>query len=75
MNALTIRAFVIYFLTNTCAFRDVDTKGWAWLADLANHRVNFWTSFVSIALMAPVGILGPFIAVYAESWDMRRLFW
>jgi MFS family permease len=35
---------------------------------------TFWTSFVSIALMAPVGIIGPFIAVYAESWDMRRAF-
>ena len=44
------------------------------MANMANYRVTFWTSFVSIALMAPVGILGPFIAVYAENWNMRKAF-
>jgi len=32
---------------------------------------TFWTSFVTLALMAPAGIIGPLFAVYAENWNMR----
>jgi MFS family permease len=75
MNALKIRSFVIYFLTNTLALLGtwIQKVGLGWLTWQITES-TFWTSFVSIALMAPVGIIGPFIAVYAESWNMRRAF-
>jgi MFS family permease len=75
MNALTVRPFVIYFMTNTLSLLGtwVQKVGLGWLTWQITES-TFWTSFVSIALMAPVGIIGPFIAVYAESWDMRRAF-
>ena len=75
MNALTIRPFVAYFLTNTMSLLGtwIQKVGLGWLTWQITES-TFWTSFVSIALMAPVGIIGPFIAVYAESWNMRRAF-
>ena len=75
MNAFTLRPFVIYFLTNTLSLLGtwIQKVGLGWLTWQLTGS-TFWTSFVSIALMAPVGIIGPFIAVYAESWDMRRAF-
>lgn len=75
MNALNIRAFVFYFLANTFSLLGtwIQKVGLGWLTWQITES-TFWTSFVSIALMAPVGILGPFIAVYAENWDMRRAF-
>ncbi len=75
MNALTLRPFVVYFLTNTMSLLGtwVQKVGLGWLTWQITES-TFWTSFVSIALMAPVGMLGPFIAVYAESWDMRKAF-
>ncbi len=75
MNALTFRPFVVYFLANTMSLLGtwVQKVGLGWLTWQITES-TFWTSFVSIALMAPVGMLGPFIAVYAESWDMRRAF-
>ena len=75
MNAFTLRPFVIYFLTNTLSLLGtwIQKVGLGWLTWQLTES-TFWTSFVSIALMAPVGIIGPFIAVYAESWDMRRAF-
>ena len=75
MNAFKLRPFVIYFLTNTMSLLGtwIQKVGLGWLTWQITES-TFWTSFVSIALMAPVGIIGPFIAVYAESWDMRRAF-
>jgi MFS family permease len=75
MNAFTLRPYVIYFLTNTLSLLGtwIQKVGLGWLTWQITES-TFWTSFVSIALMAPVGIIGPFIAVYAESWDMRRAF-
>ena len=75
MNAFTLRPFFIYFLTNTLSLLGtwIQKVGLGWLTWQITES-TFWTSFVSIALMAPVGIIGPFIAVYAESWDMRRAF-
>ena len=75
MNAFTLRPFVIYFLTNTLSLLGtwIQKVGLGWLTWQITES-TFWTSFVSIALMAPVGIIGPFIAVYAESCDMRRAF-
>ena len=75
MNALKLRPFVIYFLTNTLSLLGtwIQKVGLGWLTWQITGS-TFWTSFVSIALMAPVGIIGPFIAVYAESWDLRRAF-
>jgi MFS family permease len=75
MNAFTLRPFVIYFLTNTLSLLGtwIQKVGLGWLTWQITES-TFWTSFVSIALMAPVGIIGPFIAVFAESWDMRRAF-
>ena len=75
MNALKLRPFVFYFLTNTLSLLGtwIQKVGLGWLTWQITES-TFWTSLVSIALMAPVGIIGPFIAVYAESWDMRRAF-
>ena len=73
MNALSLRPFVLYFWANTTSLLGtwIQKVGLGWLTWQITES-TFWTSFVSIALMAPVGIIGPFIAVYAESWDMRR---
>ena len=73
MNALSLRSFVLYFWANTTSLLGtwIQKVGLGWLTWQITES-TFWTSFVSIALMAPVGIIGPFIAVYAESWDMRR---
>ena len=75
MNALTVKPFLYYFLTNTLSLLGtwIQKVGLGWLTWQITES-TFWTSFVSIALMAPVGIIGPFFAVYAESWDMRRAF-
>ena len=75
MNAFTLPPFVVYFLTNTLSLLGtwIQKVGLGWLTWQITES-TFWTSFVSIALMAPVGIIGPFITVYAESWDMRRAF-
>jgi MFS family permease len=73
MNALTIRPFVVYFLTNTLSLLGtwVQKVGLGWLTWQITES-TFWTSFVSIALMAPVGLIGPFVAVLAENWDTRQ---
>ena len=73
MNALTLKPFALYFWTNTASLLGtwIQKIGLGWLTWQITGS-TFWTSFVSLALMAPVGIIGPLIAVYAESWDMRR---
>lgn len=73
MNALKFRPFVAYFVVNTMSLLGtwVQKIGLGWLTWQITES-TFWTSFVSVALMAPVGILSPFIAVYAELWDMRK---
>ncbi len=73
MNALTLPSFVSYFITNTLSLLGtwVQKVGLGWLAWQITES-TFWTSLVSLILMAPVGFLGPFIAVFAESWDSRR---
>ena len=73
MNALTLRTFVYYFITNTLSLLGtwVQKVGLGWLAWQITES-TFWTSVVSLILMAPVGFLGPLIAVFAENWDSRR---
>ena len=73
MNALKLPNFVVYFSANTLSLLGtwVQKVGLGWLAWQITES-TFWTSVVSLLLMAPVGFLGPFIAVYAESWDARR---
>lgn len=73
MNALTIPTFVGYFVTNTLSLLGtwVQKIGLGWLAWQITES-TFWTSVVSLLLMAPVGVLGPFIAVFAERWDARQ---
>ena len=72
MNALTLPSFVGYFLTNTLSLLGtwVQKVGLGWLAWQTTES-TFWTSVVSLLLMAPVGLLGPFIAVFAERWNSR----
>ena len=72
MNALTLPSFVGYFLTNTLSLLGtwVQKVGLGWLAWHITES-TFWTSVVSLLLMAPVGLLGPFIAVFAERWNSR----
>ena len=64
MNALTLRSFVYYFITNTLSLLGtwVQKVGLGWLAWQITES-TFWTSVVSLILMAPVGFLGPLIAV------------
>ncbi len=73
MNALKLPTFVSYFITNTLSLLGtwVQKVGLGWLAWQITES-TFWTSVVSLILMAPVGFLGPFIAVFAESWEARR---
>ncbi|MDA0362676.1 MAG: MFS transporter [Proteobacteria bacterium] len=73
MNAFSLRAFNVYFLTNTFSLLGtwIQKIGLGWLAWQITES-TFWTSVVSLALMAPAGILGPVFAVYVERWDMRR---
>ena len=73
MNALTLTSFVSYFVTNTLSLLGtwVQKVSLGWLAWQITES-TFWTSLVSLILMAPVGFLGPFIAVFAENWDSRR---
>ena len=73
MNALKLRSFVYYFITNTLSLLGtwVQKVGLGWLAWQITES-TFWTSVVSLILMAPVGFLGPLIAVFAENWDSRR---
>ena len=73
MNALTLRSFVYYFITNTLSLLGtwVQKVGLGWLAWQITES-TFWTSVVSLILMAPVGFLGPLLAVFAENWDSRR---
>ena len=73
MNALTHPRFISYFLTNTLSLLGmwILKVGMGWLAWQITQS-TFWTSVVSLLLMAPVGLLGPFIAVFVERWDARR---
>ena len=72
MNALTLPSFIVYFLTNTLSLLGtwVQKVGLGWLAWQITES-TFWTSVVSLLLMAPVGLLGPCIAVFAEQWNSR----
>ena len=73
MNALTHPGFISYFLTNTLSLLGIWILkvGMGWLSWQITQS-TFWTSVVSLLLMAPVGLLGPFIAVFVERWDARR---
>ena len=73
MNALTHPGFISYFLTNTLSLLGIWILkvGMGWLSCQITQS-TFWTSVVSLLLMAPVGVLGPFVAVFVERWDARR---
>ena len=73
MNAFSSRPFLYYFMSNTIALLGIWIQkiGVGWLTWEITES-TFWTSFVTLALMAPAGILGPFFAVLAEKWDMRK---
>ena len=73
MNALKHPSFISYFITNTLSLLGtwVQKVGLGWIAWQITES-TFWTSVVSLILMAPVGFLGPFIAVFAETWNARR---
>ena len=72
MNALSNKAFLLYFFSNTFALLGlwIQKIGVGWLTWEITGS-TFWTSFVTLALMAPAGIIGPLFAVYAENWNMR----
>jgi len=73
MNALSNRTFLLYFVTNTLSLLGtwIQKIGVGWLTWELTHS-TFWTSFVTLSLMAPAGIFGPLFAVFAEKWDMRK---
>ena len=72
MNALSNRSFSLYFFSNTVSLFGlwIQKIGVGWLTWEITES-TFWTSFVTLALMAPAGVLGPFFAVFAENWNMR----
>ncbi|MDB2583046.1 MFS transporter [Alphaproteobacteria bacterium] len=72
MNALSNKAFLLYFISNTFALLGlwIQKIGVGWLTWEITGS-TFWTSFVTLALMAPAGIIGPLFAVYAENWNIR----
>ena len=72
MNALSNKSFSLYFYSNTIALLGlwIQKIGVGWLTWEITQS-TFWTSFVTLALMAPAGLLGPFFAVFAENWNMR----
>ncbi len=72
MNALSNKSFSLYFYSNTISLFGLWIQKIAvgWLAWEITES-TFWTSFVTLALMAPAGVLGPFFAVFAENWNMR----
>ena len=73
MSALTYKPFLIYFILNSLSLLGLWMQkvsvGW-----LAWHLTEstFWTSFITLSLMVPAGLLGPFFAVWAENWNMRK---
>ena len=72
MNALSNKSFSLYFYSNTISLFGLWIQKIAvgWLTwEITESTV--WTSFVTVALMAPAGVLGPFFAVFAENWNMR----
>ncbi len=73
MNALTDKKFLLYFICNTCSVLGVWIQKVAigWLAWKITES-TFLTSIVALGLMAPPGILGPFIAVFAENWNLKK---
>ena len=73
MTALSYRPFLAYFITNSISLLGlwIQKIGVGWLTWHLTES-TFWTSFVTLALMAPAGILGPVFAVWAENWDMRK---
>ena len=73
MTALSYRPFLTYFVTNSISLLGlwIQKIGVGWLTWNLTES-TFWTSFVTLALMAPAGIFGPFFAVWAENWDMRK---
>ena len=72
MNALSNKSFSLYFYSNTTSLFGlwIQKIGVGWLTWEITES-TFWTSFVTLALMAPAGVLGPFFAVFAENWNMR----
>lgn len=34
---------------------------------------TFWTSFITMANIAPTGLFGPFFAIFVENWDTRKV--
>ena len=72
MNALSNKSFSLYFFSNTISLFGlwIQKIGVGWLTWEITES-TFWTSFVTLALMAPAGVLGPFFAVFAENWNMR----
>ena len=66
MTALSHRPFLAYFITNSISLLGlwIQKIGVGWLTWQLTES-TFWTSFVTLALMAPAGILGPFFSVWA----------
>ena len=73
MTALSNKPFKLYFFSNTIALLGlwIQKIGVGWLTWEITES-TFWTSFVTLALMAPAGIIGPIFAVFAENWNMRK---
>ena len=73
MTAFSHKPFAIYFISNSLSLLGLwmQKVGVGWLTWQITES-TFWTSFVTLALMVPAGILGPFFAVWAENWNMRH---
>lgn len=73
MLAFSYKPFLLYFISNSLSLLGLwmQKVGVGWLTWQITES-TFWTSFVTLALMVPAGIFGPFFAVWAENWDMRK---
>lgn len=61
MLAFSYKPFLLYFTTNSLSLLGLwmQKVGVGWLTWQITES-TFWTSFVTLALMVPAGILGPF---------------
>ena len=75
MLAFSYKPFLLYFTTNSLSLLGLwmQKVGVGWLTWQITES-TFWTSFVTLALMVPAGILGPFFDDSVKwSDDLYRL--
>ncbi|GHF42965.1 MFS transporter [Seohaeicola zhoushanensis] len=72
-GARTIRAVHMFVAASLISLIGTWTERIAlgWLAWTLTGS-TFWTGFVSMAVLLPAALFGPFVAVFAEGWNVRK---